>query len=159
MFQSSLYLLSLALFRVTAQVQICSFTLPSSKCFRESLGDVGDQRNGPSLKSLVVGSRVRECCKGYTALLLCHPHSSCPSRISGCVPLGERPVSLWVRCLNPPSYLYPGHPPNWLAPQSYARYTNRGHRRRLLKGRPPPAQPAAHAREDSSLSPTSYGGT
>lgn len=52
--------------------------MPSSECFRESLGDVGDQRNGPSLKSLVVGSGVWECCKRYTALWLCHSTPRAP---------------------------------------------------------------------------------
>lgn len=149
---------ALSLFRVTAQVQTGSFLLPSSECVRESLGDVGDQRNRPFWKSLVVGNGERQCGKGYTALSLCHLTARAPPAAVTLSLSGKASESLGAK---PESTLpaLPGYPHGWWAPQSYARCTDREHRRRLQEGRPPPAQPADHAREDSPLAPTSHGVT
>ena len=94
---------------------VCGFLLPSSGCFRDSLGDVGTQGNKAFLEEPGAGDRstgvLRRVYRHFSnsAFLLCH-HTGCthPAVMTVFVLLRESQRVSGCAAWNLPSHLFPG---------------------------------------------------
>lgn len=95
---------------------MCSFLLPSSGCFRESLGDVGAQGNKAFLEGPDAGGRstriLRRVYRHFSnlAFLLCHHTGRTRPAVMTVFVLREGQRVSGCAAWNLPSHLFPGTP-------------------------------------------------